>query len=84
MGSGGTMIANYDVGGTMCNTDGTGYYAGSYPSTVGGNVTGTLYYTFQTYVNYWQNPITVTNCNGYYVYYIVLPPPYCDLGVCTM
>jgi hypothetical protein len=78
------MIANYNVGGLACNTDATGYYTGSYPSTVGGNVTGTLCYTMPGYVCRWSNSLIITNCNGYYVYYIILPPPYCNLGVCTM
>jgi hypothetical protein len=77
------MIPSYDVGGTKCNTDATGYYPGSYPSTVGGSASGTLYYTYMQYVNYWSNPLTVTDCNGYYVYYITLPTPQCSGRVCT-
>jgi hypothetical protein len=84
VGPGGTMIANYNVGGSHCNTDATGYYTGSYPSTVGGSTTGPLCYTFSTYVCNWSNQLQITNCNGYYVYYIVGPAPYCNLGVCTM
>jgi hypothetical protein len=77
------MIANYNVGGSQCNTDATGYYTGSYPSTVGGTVTGTLCYTYNSPCQ-WSSSLSVTDCNGYYVYYISLPPPYCSLGVCTM
>ncbi len=73
------------MGGGHCNTAATGYYSGSYPSTVGGSATGTLYFTGgSTYINYWSSSLTVTNCNGYYVYYITLPAPICTAGVCTM
>jgi len=72
------------VGGQHCNTDATGYYPGAYPTTIGGSTTGTVYYTYTTYVNYWSAPITVTNCSTYIVYYISLPSPICDGGVCTM
>jgi len=83
-GSGGTIIANYNVGGNQCNTVNTGYYAGSYPSTVGGSVTGAVCYTYPYGACVVTRPLTVTNCNGYYVYYITLPAPNCDLAVCTM
>ncbi len=57
------MIANYNVGGSQCNTDATGYYTGSYPSTVGGTVTGTLCYTYNSPCQ-WSSSLSVTDCNG--------------------
>jgi hypothetical protein len=85
VGSGGTVIANMTTRQNYCGTNAGGYYTGSYPSTVGGSTTGTLCY-FYTYGCQWTSSLTVTNCNGYYVYNIALPPPgpVCSLTVCTM
>jgi hypothetical protein len=83
VGSGGTMISNYTVGPYYCNTDATGTYSGPYPTTVGGSVTGTLCYYYFSACE-WTYSLTVTNCNGYYVYYISLPTATCYMGICTM
>jgi len=83
-GSGGTVIANQSAGVNYCGTNAAGFYSGPYPSTVGGSASGTLCYTYTSSICQWSNPLTVQDCNGYYVYYITLPVPLCDLGVCTM
>jgi hypothetical protein len=81
-GSSGTMIITYPPGLSMCNTVVTGWYNGNYPSTAGSTVTsGTICYDFVYGNCYWSNPVSVTNCNGYYVYYLA-PPPTCSLGLC--
>jgi hypothetical protein len=82
-GSGGTTIINYPPGLSQCNTVCAGWYSGSYPSTVGSTTSsGTICYVFISGATcQWSNPVQVTNCNGYYVYYLT-PPPTCALGLC--
>jgi hypothetical protein len=84
-GSGGTTIINYPPGLSQCNTVAAGWYNGNYPSTAGSTISsGTICYVFISGATcYWSEPVQVTNCNGYYVYYLT-PPPTAHLAVCTM
>ncbi|CAF1298784.1 unnamed protein product, partial [Adineta steineri] len=81
-GAGGTMLANYYTSIYRCNTDAPGWYTGSLPA-VGSTVTGTVCYYWASNSCNWSNSVSVTNCNGYYVYDLIRPTV-CNLRYCTM
>ena len=64
-----------------CSTHATGYYTETYPA-VGSTVNGTVCYHWSSNMCNWSNLISVTNCNGYYVY-LLTAPPVCQLRYCT-
>ncbi len=66
----------------MCGTSATGWYTGSYPS-AGSTTSGTVCYYWGGNTCYWSNSIQVTNCNGYYVFYLTSTPT-CSLRYCTI
>ncbi len=47
------------------------------------NTQATGWYNWASNACMWSNPISVTNCNGYYVFYIS-PPPVCNLRYYTI
>jgi hypothetical protein len=81
-GSGGTALVNYVVAISHCNTDAPGWYTGSNPA-VGSTTSGTVCFNWSSNSCYWSSSIQVTNCNGYYVYYLVSTSA-CSLRYCTM
>lgn len=81
-GAAGTVLANYAPSINNCNTHAPGWYNGSYPSS-GGTTLGTVCYNWGENMCYWLNAISVTNCNGFYVYELTTPPV-CNLRYCTM
>ncbi|CAF3969721.1 unnamed protein product, partial [Adineta steineri] len=81
-GAGGTMLVNYYPSIYRCHTDAPGWYTGSLPA-VGSTVSGTVCYYWSGYTCNWSNSVSVTNCNGYYVYALIRPPV-CNLRYCTM
>lgn len=81
-GAAGTVLANYAISSYNCNTHATGWYTGSYPS-VGSTTSGTVCYNWGGNTCNWSNAISVTNCNGFYVYQLTTPPV-CSLRYCTM
>ncbi len=80
-GSAGTGIVSFAVSYNTCNTEYTGWYNGSYPLTAGATTTGTICYSNTISACAWSNPVSVTYCNGYDVYYL-MPPPTCPSRVC--
>ncbi len=76
------MLISSVVSMNMCGTTATGWYTGSYPS-VGSTTTGFVCYYGSSNLCNWSNSIQVTNCNGYYVYYLSTTPS-CSLRYCTM
>jgi hypothetical protein len=65
-----------------CSTSATGWYTGSLPSTAGTTVTGVVCFTWTSTICDFHSTISVTNCNGFYVY-LVVAPSNCPLRYCT-
>ncbi|CAF1162534.1 unnamed protein product [Adineta steineri] len=82
-GGAGTILANYVVPVNQCGTQATGSYTGAYPSTAGSTSSGTVCYNWSGNSCMWSNSISITNCNGYYVFYLPTPPV-CSLRYCTI
>ncbi len=82
-GAGGTILANCAVPENSCGAQSTGWYSGVYPSTAGDTINGTVCYNFLGNTCVYSNSISITNCNGYYVFYLS-PPPQCNLRYCTI
>ena len=82
-GSGGSLLASCPIAGSSCATDHPGWYSGLYPSTAGGISYGIVCYIYDDNACQDSNPILITNCNGFYVYYLNAPPS-CDERYCTI
>ncbi len=82
-GSGGMILANCVVASDLCGSQATGWYSGAFPSTTGTTTTGNVCFNWLGNTCLWSIPIQVTNCNGYYVFYLS-PVPLCDLRYCTV
>ncbi len=82
-GAAGTLLANCPVVNSHCNTNSAGWYSGVYPSTAGDTTNGTVCYTWPGYTCLYNNSISVTNCNGYYVFALASSPR-CSLRYCTI
>ena len=82
-GAGGTMLASCAVAINRCSTQASGWYSGLYPSAAGATTSGTVCYNWSGNTCNWSNGISVTNCNGYYVYNLS-PSPVCNLRYCTV
>ena len=78
----GTQIPTSVVNIYLCGTDAPGYYTGTMPA-VGATANGTVCYNWSGYACNWYNSILVTNCNGFYVYSLIVPPV-CNLRYCTV
>ena len=79
----GTHIANYSVHYSNCNTNSAGWYSGVYPSIPGDTISGTVCYAWTTNPCIYNNTISVTLCNSYYVF-LLSSVPRCSLRYCTM
>jgi hypothetical protein len=85
MGGAGTQITTTYVSRDTCATYYGGSYNGSVPSTVGTTTLGTLCLNNNGYLCYaaWSGSlIAITNCSGYYVYYLS-PIANCNSRYCT-
>ncbi len=82
-GAAGTMLASSVVPSYQCGTQATGWYSGVYPSAAGNTITGTVCYNWLGNSCDSSNSISVTNCNGYYVFYLP-PTPNCNYRYCTV
>jgi hypothetical protein len=80
---GGVILANCAVPENSCSTQASGWYSGVYPSTAGGTMNGTACFNFYYGTCSYTASASVTNCNGYYVFYLG-PPPQCNLRYCTV
>ena len=81
----GTYLATTYVSRDTCNTYYGGSFNGTLPSTPGTTTYGTLCLNNNGYLCYapWSGSIIgVTNCNGYYVYYLT-PITNCNARYCT-
>ena len=82
-GSAGTMLANCPIADYRCGTLASGWYSGVYPSIAGATTNGGVCYNFLGNTCNWPNSISITNCNGYYVFYLSAPTQ-CSLRYCTI
>lgn len=82
-GSAGTMLATCPIADYRCGTLASGWYSGVYPSTAGTTTNGSVCYNFLGNTCNWPNSISITNCNGYYVFYLSAPTQ-CSLRYCTI
>jgi len=83
-GAAGTLIASCAMPSYHCGTFTPGYYTGLHPSTAGATLTGTMCFKNSLSPScYFSNTISVTNCNGYYVYDLTQVPS-CDARYCTI
>jgi hypothetical protein len=72
-GGAGTQLATIYVSRDTCTTYYGGSYNGTVPSTPGTTMYGTLCLNMNGYLCYaaWSGAVIgITNCNGYYVYYL--------------
>lgn len=85
MGAAGTQISTSTVSRDTCTTYYGGSFSGTMPSTAGTTTYGKMCFNKNgelCYASYSGGIIGVTNCNGYYVYY--LPPvSSCPTRYCT-
>jgi hypothetical protein len=82
-GGAGTRLASTPMEGFRCNTQGTGWYNGSYPTVVGATTTGTVCFGWPNNDCQWSNEISVMNCGKFYVFELDAPPA-CYLRYCTV
>lgn len=82
-GAAGTLIPSCPIPAHRCATRATGWYSGIYPSTAGDTTSGTVCYSWPGVPCIYNNSLSVTNCNGYYVYALTNVPR-CDLRYCTI
>jgi hypothetical protein len=82
-GSGGMILANCVVASNLCGSQATGWYSGVFPATPGQTVSGTACFNWLGNTCLFSLPVQTTNCNGYYVFYLV-PTPQCDWRYCTV
>ena len=82
-GAAGTMLATCPVHYTNCDTNSAGWYSGMFPSLAGDTTSGTVCYSWLTNTCLYNNTISVTNCNGYYVFALTSSPR-CSLRYCTI
>jgi hypothetical protein len=81
-GGAGTRLVRGPAEPFRCGTQGAGWYSGSYPSTAGANISGTVCYSWPGNSCQWSNVISITNCNSYFVFALRAPPA-CFLRYCT-
>ena len=65
-----------------CNTHASGWLNGTHPTVADGQVTRTVCFHWGSDCCNWSNSVKVTNCGGYYVYYITSTPA-CSLRYCS-
>ncbi|CAF1159865.1 unnamed protein product [Rotaria sordida] len=82
-GSGGTLLASCPIDEGRCGADAPGWYSGIYPSLAGAVTSGYVCFNYNSDLCYWTISTLVTNCNGFYVYYLYAPPA-CTLRYCTI
>ena len=53
-----------------CGTHAPGWVNGPNPATPGQNINGTVCFNWSGNSCMWSQPVQITNCNGFYVYYL--------------
>lgn len=82
-GDAGTRLAPGPMQSFRCGTQGAGWYKGAYPTAPGLTTTGTVCYSWPNNNCQWSNEVSVTDCNGFYVF-LLRSPPACYLRYCTV
>jgi hypothetical protein len=82
-GGAGTRLINKAAEPFRCGTQGAGWYRGTYPSSTGTTIKGTVCFSWPGNTCQWSNSISITNCNDYYVFALSAPPA-CRLRYCTI
>lgn len=82
-GSAGTMMATSVVPPNRCGAYYSGYYTGLMPTYPGETVSGEVCYNWMSNKCYMSNMISVTKCNGFFVYALVKSPN-CSGRYCTV
>lgn len=80
---GGTQLPLTTPGMNICGSEGTGWYAGSMPTTIGSIVNGTVCFTWYNSVCRFSTSISVAHCGSFYLY-LLPPPPACMIRYCTI
>ncbi|CAF2117244.1 unnamed protein product [Rotaria magnacalcarata] len=81
-GSSGSQLITFPVNTGFCSTNAPGWWNGTHPSTVGATANGNFCANYAGYIcnpSYSTASVLATNCNGFYVYYLV--PLYCCCGI---
>ena len=79
----GTLLATCPMSPNTCGTQFPGWYTGLYPSTAGDITYGVVCYVSDSDLCFETSGVIITNCNGYYVFYL-RDPPTCDMRYCTI
>ena len=79
----GTLLANCPILPEGCGAQFPGWYTGLYPSIAGDVTYGLVCYTSNTDLCFDSSSVLITNCNGYYVFYL-RDPPILDMRYCTI
>ena len=78
----GTMMPDFSPGDFHCGATGSGWLNGQHPEEVGLEVDMEACFDWDSNDCDFKTNITVTNCNGYYVYHLV-DTPFCSLRYCA-
>lgn len=81
----GTRLATTPATSGACGASSPAYYNGTLPTTVGTTSMGTVCVNWSgnlCHPSYLINLVSVTLCNGYYVFYLT-PPISCSIRFCT-
>jgi hypothetical protein len=79
----GTQLAASPPGINTCGGSYGGYLNDTLPTATGQTKVSVVCYNYYSNTCYWQNTIQVTNCLGFYVYYLSSPPA-CNLRYCAV
>lgn len=79
----GSILVNCPIPIRHCGTTTPGWYSGIYPSSAGVTTSGNVCFNWNTNTCMWTIPISVTNCNGFFVF-LLSSPPICDARFCTI
>ena len=76
------MIPTGTVNTNSCGTSAPGFLTTAHPTLVGQNITANVCYNWSGNACNWSNQISITKCNGYYVYQLPITPV-CHLRYCA-
>ena len=82
-GAAGSRLAPGPMEPFHCGTQATGWYKGTYPTVAGTTTRGTVCYSWPGNMCLWSNQISISHCDGYYVFALRAPPA-CFLRYCTV
>ncbi|CAF1329715.1 unnamed protein product [Rotaria sordida] len=80
--SNGKILSSVPGGSNKCGTSLPGWTSATFPTNPGDTVDATVCYQYLTRSCYVSNPITITNCDTFYVFGLTKPPR-CPARYCT-